>query len=376
MLRLRASFGDIASISAPQSARRVGRHPTKLKLALCASGGGHVRQVLDLEDVWRVHDFFFVTEDLALGRSIAKQHPAFFVAHYALGQARLGAPFRMLLAAVQNLLQSFLIIYRQRPDVVLTTGAGSMFFMLLFGRLSGAKIVLIDSFARFRAPSAFARIAGPIADVRVSQSEAAASFWKATETFDPLRMLDGPRPAKEPLVFATVGATLPFDRLVRMVEDAKRDGLLPERVILQVGDSRHVPAGVEEVHASLPFDEVKDILRRADIVICHGGTGSLITALQNGCRVIAVPRLFDLGEHYDDHQLEVTSAFAERGLLAVVDQKQDFATALAKVRAQAPVMATTEPAALRGYLSGLLLRWALDSRRRYARGFSSEAQRN
>lgn len=332
-----------------------------------------MRQVLDLESVWGAHDFFFVTEDLALGRSIAQKHATSFVAHYALGQARLGAPVRMLVAALRNLSQSFLIVAQQRPDVVLTTGAGSMFFVLLFARLWGARIVLIDSFARFRAPSAFARIAGPLAHVRVSQSAASADLWAATKTFDPLRMIDGKRPAKEPLVFATVGATLPFDRLVRMVEEAKRRGLLPERVILQVGDTTYMPGAVEEVHTSLPFDAVQDILRRADIVICHGGTGSLITALQNGCRVIAVPRLFELGEHYDDHQLEVTSAFAERGLLSVVDQQQDFATALAKVRAQEPVMATTEPAALRRYLVALLSRWSKPTGG-YAPALSSEAQ--
>ncbi|WP_415837090.1 beta-1,4-glucuronosyltransferase WelK [Sphingomonas sp. IC4-52] len=375
MLQLRASTRDISSLASARSTRNSGETPQRLRIALCASGGGHVRQLLDLEDVWRPHDSFFVSEDLALGRSIAEQHRTFFVAHYALGQARLGAPFRMLFAALRNLLQSFLIIFRERPDVVLTTGAGSMFFVLLFARLWGAKIVLVDSFARFRAPSAFARIAGPLADVRVSQSAASARLWNATETFDPLRVLDGPRPAKEPLVFATVGATLPFDRLVRMVEEAKRDGLLPERVILQVGESTYIPQGIEEVHASLPFAEVKEILRRADIVVCHGGTGSLITALQNGCRVIAVPRLFDLGEHYDDHQLEITSAFAERGLLAVVDQNHSFAAALAKVRAQEPVMATTEPAALRRYLTGLLTSWAAARSRSSAGALRSEVQR-
>ena len=367
MLRMRASLGNITSLAGSAVSQNTSANSRVLKLALCASGGGHVRQMLDLEDVWRGHDSFFVTEDLALGRSIAQRHTTFFVDHYALGQARLGAPFRMLVAALRNMLQSLVIVLRARPDVVLTTGAGSMFFMLLFARLLGAKIVLIDSFARFRAPSAFARLAGPLAHIRVSQSQAAAAQWSATETFDPLHLLDAPRPAKEPLVFATVGATLPFDRLVNLVDQAKRDGLLPERVILQIGDSAQRPRSVEEVHASLPFDEIKDILRRADIVICHGGTGSLITALQNGCRVIAVPRLFDLGEHYDDHQLEVTSAFAERGWLARVDEKQDFATALAKVRAQQPIMATTEPAALRGYLNELLSRWSLERRRSTAR---------
>lgn len=373
MLRVRASFSGMPSFFGLGQMRndRVGNK--RLKLALCASGGGHVRQMLDLEEVWRGHDSFFVTEDLALGRSIAQQHSTFFVAHYALGQARLGAPFRMLAAALKNLSQSLAIVFRERPDVVLTTGAGSMFFVLFFARLFGAKIVLIDSFARFWAPSAFARLAGPLAHVRVSQSQAAAEQWNATETFDPLHMLDGTRPNKEPLVFATVGATLPFDRLVSIVDQAKRDGLLPERVILQIGDSAKVPGSVEEVHASIPFNEVKEILRRADIVICHGGTGSLITALQNGCRVIAVPRLFSLGEHYDDHQLEVTSAFAQRGLLAVVDGEQDFATALAQVRAQQPIMATTEPAALRGYLTELLSRWSSERRRNPAR-LRSEAR--
>ncbi len=331
---------------------------TTLKLALCASGGGHVRQLLDLEAVWRDHNFFFVTEDLALGRSIAAKHRTRFVAHYALGQARLGAPFRMLAAAVRNLFQSLAIVLRERPDAVITTGAGSMFFVLLCARLWGAKIILIDSFARFTAPSAFARIAGPLAHVRVSQSAASAPQWNATATFDPLCVHDGARPTKEPLLFATVGATLPFDRLVRMVESAKRGGLLPERVIVQRGEAQYLPAGVDDVRDAIPFEDVKDILRRADIVVCHGGTGSLITALQQGCRVIAVPRLFALGEHYDDHQLEITTAFKHRGLLAVVDDKQDFAAALAQVRARPPVMATTDLTALSSYLTDLLAAWS------------------
>lgn len=123
----------------------------RLKLALCASGGGHVRQILDLEPVWRAHNFFFVTEDLALGRSIGAEHRTMYVAHFALGQARLGNPFRMLGAAARNLWQSLQIVLRERPDVVLTTGAGSMLFVLLFARMAGARIILIDSIARFNA---------------------------------------------------------------------------------------------------------------------------------------------------------------------------------------------------------------------------------
>jgi UDP-N-acetylglucosamine--N-acetylmuramyl-(pentapeptide) pyrophosphoryl-undecaprenol N-acetylglucosamine transferase len=168
----------------------------RLKLCLAASGGGHVRQLLDLEPVWRDEDAFFVTEPTALGHSIAADRPTHFVAHVAWGQARLGAPFRMVANGVRNAWASFQLVRRERPDVVITTGAGSMAFTVLFARLSGARIILVDSFARFAGPSLFARLAGPLAHERIAQSPASAAKWSGARLFDPFRMLDGPRPVK------------------------------------------------------------------------------------------------------------------------------------------------------------------------------------
>ena len=132
-----------------------------------------MRQILDLESFWRDHPHVFVTEDTALGRSIAAREPTEFVPHFALGQARLGSPLTMLRQAMRSALQSWRIIRRHRPKLIVTTGAGSQLFVTLWGRLTGATVVLIDSFARFDRPSAFARLAGPLAHYRVSQSEAA-----------------------------------------------------------------------------------------------------------------------------------------------------------------------------------------------------------
>lgn len=332
----------------------------KFRICFAASGGGHVRQILDLAPLWESHrDYFFVTEDTALGQSIARQHRTEFVEHVALGQAKLGAPVRMVIAGIRNCLSSLAIVRRQRPDVVITTGAGSMFFTTLWARLLGARIILIDSFARFHSPSAFARIGGPLAHVRIAQAAGSGEKWTRARIFDPFRIIAGDRPAKEPLVFATVGATLPFNRLTNLVASARRAGLLPEHIIYQVGDGGTRPADGEtdaEVHESLPFDQVKDILRRADIVVCHGGTGSLITALREGCRIIAVPRKFALGEHYDDHQSEITGAFAERGLIAVANDDAEFAAALTRLRGTEPTMATTDPAALIAFLQEELAR--------------------
>lgn len=328
--------------------------PSQRKPLIClaASGGGHVRQILDLEPVWRDYPHYIVTEDTSLGRSIAQKEEVHLVPHFALGQARLGRRRDMLLAAWRSIGISWRIVTAHPPDLFITTGAGSQLFVMLFARMRGAKVVLIDSFARFRAPSAFARLAGFLAHVRIAQSRESARKWPGSRAFDPFRYTDGTPPEKAPLLFATVGATLPFDRLVSLVETAKNNGEIEEEIVLQHGEGGRAIAGVRSVEG-LPFEEVKALLARASIVVCHGGTGSIITALREWCHVIAIPREFGRGEHYDDHQTEIIEAFARRGLVLTAHDDASFAAALKEARSRPRVSATTDPAALMGYLKEL-----------------------
>ncbi len=313
-------------------------------LCLAASGGGHIRQILDLEPLWRDHPHFFVTEDTALGRSIAARSDTEFVPHFAIGQARLGQPLKMLRAAFASMRRSLRIVRRRRPDVVITTGAGSQLFIVLWARLHGAKIILIDSFARFDGPSAFARLAGPLAHHRFAQSAASAGKWPGAQVCDPLKPLGTPPPPKEPLLFATVGATLPFDRLTQLVLEAKRQGWLAEDVVLQVGEGSTALPPVEGVTIvdELRFEEIEALLARADIVVCHGGTGSIITALRQHCRVIVIPRQFELGEHYDNHQQEITESFVKRGLVHTAGNAASLRDAIERARSGKPVAMTTD----------------------------------
>ncbi len=343
----------------PDPAAIAGASARRLRICLAASGGGHVRQLLDLETACAGHEVFFVSEETGLSRSISERCRTFFVDHAALGQARLGAPWRMVMASIRNFFQSARIVLRERPDVVISTGAGSVFFTVLWARLSGARIVIVESFARFDSLSMFARLAGPLAHEKVLQSAALSRFWPRAPVFDPMVTLDAARPPKQPLLFATVGATLPFDRLVASVDQLRRDGVITERVLVQTGEGGLKPAGVE-CHETLPFDRILATLDEADIVVCHGGTGSLITALRAGCRVVAMPRLFRNAEHYDDHQEEVTGAFAARGLISVAHTTEELSAAIVDWRERLPRMATSDPAALRSHVSRLLAQWAGD----------------
>lgn len=330
----------------------------RLRIALAASGGGHLRQLLDLEQVWEHHDSVFVTERSVLGESIAQKWPAHFVQHYAFGQAKLGKPFRMIGGMIVNFVQSFVLALRLRPQFIITTGAAAVFWFCLIARFMGARLVVIESFARFEGPSVFGHLIHRFASDLVVQSEPLTAMWPDAHFFDPFQRITGERPKKEALVFATVGATLPFDRFVEAVLELRRDGRIPENLVLQVGrGSECALPGTDdtlECVETLEFDALKQILERADIVLAHGGTGSIITALRQGCRVVAMPRLFAKGEVYDDHQIEIVTAFSERGLIEYARDESDLAGALQRAREKEPIMATTDPAALRDWLAEAL----------------------
>ena len=326
---------------------------SNLRIALAASGGGHLRQLLDLQPVWAKHQYFFVTEDTALGRTLGEEHPTRFLPHFAWGQAKQGAVLRMLGRAITSFFRSGAIMLRERPDVLITTGAGAVYFPVLWARALGTKVIAIESFARFERPSLFGRLTAPVANHFIIQSPKVAPWYPKARIFDPLVLLDTPAPPKEDLLFATVGATLPFNRLVAAVAQLKAEGVISERVLFQTGIGGLTPDGLE-VHETLPFDQVQTLLKTASIVVCHGGTGSIITALREGCHVIAMPRLSELSEHYDDHQSEITEAFEKRGLISVAKTVDDLREAVVRCRQAPRVLATTNPVALIEHLNGLL----------------------
>lgn len=328
-------------------------------ICLSAAGGGHFRQLLDIEPLWSRYPHFLVTEDTVLTQALSTREVIEHVPHFALGQMRIGRGVAMISAAVRSAWKSFRIIAKHRPQIIISTGSGSQFFVLLWGRLFGARIVLIDSFARFHAPSKFARIAGPLAHLRIAQSKDSADHWPGSVTFDPLQTEPATATDKENLLLATVGATLPFRRLETAIVNLKRRGQIPEDVILQVGRSKeqHEPVAGLTIVESIPFGELKGLLARANLVVCHGGTGSIITALANCCGVVTMPRLVDKGDCYDNHQSEIAGVFAQRGLVQLANDEQTLLDALQRARAMTRYRVSMDHTRLMAFLEERFRIW-------------------
>ncbi|MHC4217796.1 MAG: glycosyltransferase [Planctomycetota bacterium] len=117
------------------------------------------------------------------------------------------------------------------------------------------------------------------------------------------------------MIFVTVGAQMPFDRLVRTVDTwaASRTGT---EVFAQIGDARWRPGHMEWTPLLNPGD-FRQRLYEADAVVTHAGMGTILTALEFGKPVVVMPRRGELLETRNDHQLATAAAFAKAGLVSV-----------------------------------------------------------
>ena len=114
------------------------------------------------------------------------------------------------------------------------------------------------------------------------------------------------------MIFVTVGThEQPFNRLVKAVDELKRDGVITEDVVIQTGFSTYEPEYCTWSKL-IPYQDMLKNVEDARIVITHGGPASFIMPLQIGKTPIVVPRQHRFNEHVNDHQVEFARNVAER----------------------------------------------------------------
>ena len=114
------------------------------------------------------------------------------------------------------------------------------------------------------------------------------------------------------MIFVTVGThEQPFNRLVKKMDELKKEGIITEEVIIQTGFSTYKPQYCQWSKL-IPYQQMIKNVEDARIVITHGGPASFIMPLQIGKTPIVVPRQQRFNEHVNDHQVEFARNVAER----------------------------------------------------------------
>lgn len=136
------------------------------------------------------------------------------------------------------------------------------------------------------------------------------------------------------MIFLTVGHQSPFDRLVECV-DRWAAANPQHEVIAQIGSGRYVPQNLTWTRWLSP-DEFESRLDECLAVVAHAGTGTILQVLLKQKPLLVLPRLADLGETRNDHQIGTARHFAEEGYLMAAHDEATLECQMASIIKQGP----------------------------------------
>ena len=129
------------------------------KLLAVASGGGHWVQLLRLAPAFAECEVVFVTVQEAY-RADVEGHK-----FYSVSDATRQTKIRLIRTA----LELFWIVGKEKPDVVISTGAAPGYFAIVLGKLLGARTIWVDSIANVEQLSMSGKLAGRYAHLWLTQ---------------------------------------------------------------------------------------------------------------------------------------------------------------------------------------------------------------
>lgn len=127
-----------------------------------------------------------------------------------------------------------------------------------------------------------------------------------------------------------------FHRLLYELEKCLKDGIIKDSVVVQCGYTKFISKYMELVDF-IPIEEFDRYIESADLVITHGGVGSIINSIKSGKKVIAVPRLSKFNEHVNDHQVQIIKMFDKKGFIKGVFNMVDLSKAIMNIERFIPV---------------------------------------
>ena len=127
-----------------------------------------------------------------------------------------------------------------------------------------------------------------------------------------------------------------FYRLLEEIDKLIKKEIIQEKVIVQAGYTKYETPNME-IFDLIPKEELKQYQQEARLIITHGGAGSIITSLQYGKKVIAVPRKHEYGEHVNNHQEEIVELFNSKGYIIGTNGVEELEQAIEKAKNFKPV---------------------------------------
>lgn len=154
------------------------------------------------------------------------------------------------------------------------------------------------------------------------------------------------------MIFVTVGSQLPFDRLIEAIDNIA-PSLKDQEIIAQVFGMKYQPKNIKTLDYIAPAD-FKSYVERADLIISHAGTGTILSVAQMEKPMIVFPRLGKLKETRNDHQIATCRMMEKISRLQVAyDEKELKQKIDAFFRNELPLMEKISPYASKALINSI-----------------------
>lgn len=285
-------------------------------VALVASPGGHIDQAFEIAGRFAgPGDRFWITARTPQTEALLAGEEVEWV---PMVRSRQGVRAARTLGLARRIMRT------HRPSRLVSTGSALAVPYMLAARGAGVQVTYVESATRLLGPSVTGRIAERVPGIELfRQGRWERARWQYFGSiFDGYTArATSPKAVRSALV--TIGSEqFPFARALESVRDATtglelswQTGTTPADGMMLAGD----------VRAWWPGDELAAVAANCDVVITHAGVGSILMVLRTGSCPVVIPRLQQLGEHIDDHQMELAGMLESRELVVVARPEDDLA---------------------------------------------------
>jgi UDP-N-acetylglucosamine:LPS N-acetylglucosamine transferase len=135
-----------------------------MKICYAASSGGHLEEILSLSKLNTLYDSFFITEKTQYAVDCGKTKVYFF--------EQVNRKDKFLFAKLALIFcKAFFVFFREKPDIIISTGALMAVPVCFAGKLMKKKIIYIESIARVKSASVAGKLIYHFADLFIVQWE-------------------------------------------------------------------------------------------------------------------------------------------------------------------------------------------------------------
>lgn len=146
-----------------------------MKICIVSSCGGHLTEVRTFKKIYQRYDHFYVINDrIALPQDMAGR--SYFIVHSERD-----------LKLFVNFFEALVILKKERPSIIISTGAGPIVPFAIVGKLFfGIKVIYVECITSVKTPSLSGRIMYWIADKFYYQWQSLGTHFPKAEYIGPL----------------------------------------------------------------------------------------------------------------------------------------------------------------------------------------------